>query len=130
MFKKLLYLIILLTCTCKLSFAQQANDSNSTRLEGITEAKFCPDLNSVLLKNIKYPESAKRMNVQGTVFVRIDIDSTGKITETKIVKGVMVAIDDEALRVVYMLKVCKPRLENGHPVNASLKIAVRFELDR
>jgi protein TonB len=51
-------------------------------------------------KNIVYPDSARIKGIQGTVYVSLTIDSTGNISQAKILKGVSPDIDKEALRAV------------------------------
>ena len=106
----------------------QVNDSIQQSIGITSDPIFCEDLNSFFQSKIKYPEDARRLKTEGTVYVTIYIDSIGKIYHTRISKGVSDALDNEALRVTNMLKVCRPKLQNGHPIKSVYKIPVQFQL--
>jgi len=51
-------------------------------------------------KKMKYPSQARRMGIEGKVFVQFVIDPTGKLTEVKAVKGIGAGCDEEAVRAL------------------------------
>lgn len=79
---------------------------------------------------LKYPQSAVRDGVQGTVMVQFVIEKDGKITEVKIAKGVDEELDAEALKVVGASPKWKPGKVGGKKVRASVTIPVEFRLEK
>lgn len=82
-----------------------------------------------LLKDIKqnliYPGSGC---VQGKAFVSFIVDSTGKVIDTKIVKGINEVFDNEALRVVKLLDNWTPGELRGKKVNTKFIIPISFKV--
>lgn len=81
-------------------------------------------------KYLKYPESAIRDGVQGTVQVEMIIGKDGKVTDVKVVRGVSEELDAEAVKVVSASPKWTPGRVNGNKVKASLTIPVEFRLVR
>ncbi|RAV99057.1 energy transducer TonB [Pseudochryseolinea flava] len=79
-------------------------------------------------KNIKYPSAARRMGVEGTVFVGFVVDADGKIADVKTVKGISAECDKEAERVIKMMPPWKPGKQNGKAVRVKFVLPVRFKL--
>jgi len=50
--------------------------------------------------NMKYPESALRDSIEGTVVVSFVVDKKGVIQEPKVTKSVAPSLDSEALRII------------------------------
>lgn len=81
-----------------------------------------------LVSLIRYPEEAQKSGIQGKVFVNFVVDEQGKVTDTKIARGVAPLLDKEALRVVGELKTWKPGKHKGEPVKVSYTIPINFAL--
>ena len=79
-------------------------------------------------ENIKYPAQARISNVQGTVVVSFIIKSTGKVEESKVVKGVEADMDAEALRVVGLMPDWQPGKQQGKAVDVAYTIPIQFKL--
>lgn len=60
-------------------------------------------------ENLKYPEEAKGNRIEGTVYVRYSIDNKGKVIATKVVSGIGYGCDEEAERLIRLLKFKVPR---------------------
>jgi len=80
-------------------------------------------------KNLKYPSTARRMGVDGKVFVQFVVDKEGKISDVQVIKGVSADCDKEAVRVVQMMPAWKPGKQNGKAVKARFVLPIRFKLD-
>ena len=80
--------------------------------------------------NLEYPELAESNNIQGTVKVRMVVDSIGNLTEAKIMRGIGGRCDEEALRVIRYIKLWKPGYVNGIAVNSVSIVPVRFKLKK
>ncbi len=57
-----------------------------------------------ILNELTYPEKALKNKIEGMVIVKIDIDDTGKVIRAKIKKSVGHGCDEEAIRIVKLLK--------------------------
>ncbi len=79
-------------------------------------------------ENIKYPAQARRMNVQGMVYIQFVVERDGAITDAKVVKGVGAGCDEEAIRVLMSAPKWKPGKQRGRTVRVKLTIPIRFVL--
>lgn len=61
-------------------------------------------LTAFIKANIRYPESAIPHQTAGTVVVDFDYDESGKIVKAAVRKGIGHGCDEEALRVVKLLR--------------------------
>lgn len=83
-----------------------------------------------IAKLVTYPESAKKNGIQGKVYVTFIVNEEGKISSSKIARGVDPALDKEALRVVNSLdKTWKPGTQRGTAVKVSYTVPINFALD-
>jgi len=79
-------------------------------------------------KNLKYPEQARRMGVEGRVFVQFVVDKDGNLTDVQILKGIGSGCDEEALRVVKSAPKWNPGKQRGRPVRVRMSIPIVFKL--
>lgn len=79
-------------------------------------------------KNLKYPSAARRMGIEGQVFVQFVVDAEGKISEVKTIKGISAECDKEAERVIKMMPPWKAGKQNGKPVKVRFVLPIRFKL--
>ncbi len=56
------------------------------------------------------------------------IDVDGKLTRTKIIRGVSPDIDQEALRLTNTITGWKPAAQNGRPVPTVVTMPIEFKL--
>lgn len=91
-----------------------------------------PDGDMALLcdiaKNLDYPESAKKQNIQGTVMVRFVIDTKGAVDTVKVEKSLSKACDEAAVAVIKKLKRFNPAVQGGKPVAVWFRIPIRFSI--
>ncbi|MBT1710259.1 TonB family protein, partial [Fulvivirgaceae bacterium PWU5] len=81
-----------------------------------------------LQKNVKYPAAARRMGIEGSVFVSFVVDREGKISDPQIVKGISADCDREAMRVVQLMPPWKPGKQNGRSVKSRFVLPIKFKL--
>jgi len=86
------------------------------------------ELVKFLGKEVKYPEKAKKENIQGKVFVSFVVSSTGKVEQAKIERGVDPSLDAEALRVVNQMPDWTPGKQRGQAVSVSYTMPIMFKL--
>lgn len=80
-------------------------------------------------KELEYPKQAKRMGIQGRVFVQFVVDKTGQLTDVKTVKGIGGGCDEEAERVLKGSVKWTPAKQRGKTVKVRMNIPIVFKLD-
>lgn len=83
-----------------------------------------------LSENIRYPEMAAEMGIEGVVTVEFVVKRDGSIGETKIVRMVDPELEEEALRVVKSMPRWTPAMTNGVPSEAWFSLPVKFRLPK
>ncbi len=83
---------------------------------------------SYIMDNLKYPEKAKIMGIEGKVFVEFVVNKDGSISDVQIIKGIGAGCDQEAKRVVSESKNWIPGEKDGSPVNVKLTLPITFKL--
>lgn len=80
-------------------------------------------------ENLRYPAGAKAQQIEGTVRLRMDISHQGKVIGTKILSSLGHGCDEEAERVVKLLKFEVPKLRK---IRATFhkKINIHFRLPK
>ena len=79
-------------------------------------------------KNLKYPSQARRMGIEGKVFVQFVVDKDGTITDVQAIKGIGAGCDEEAIRVLSKHPKWKPGKQRGRPVRVRMVIPITFKL--
>lgn len=79
-------------------------------------------------KHINYPESAKQSGKEGKVFVSYVINSSGKVEQVQVMRGISKDLDAEAVRVVSSLPDWKPGKLDGKDVSVQYSVIVIFTL--
>ena len=81
-----------------------------------------------LQDNLKYPESAKKNNLEGRVIVQFVVEKDGTPTEFNVVRSVDPDLDAEALRVLKTMPKWKPGMQKGEAVRVKFTVPVAFKL--
>jgi protein TonB len=79
-------------------------------------------------KNINYPAQARRMGVEGKVYVQFVVDKDGSLNEVQAIKGIGAGCDQEAVRVVKAAPKWKPGKQRGRAVKVRMVIPITFRL--
>lgn len=83
---------------------------------------------SYLQQNIKYPEEAKELGIQGKVFVTFVVEVDGSITDVRVLRGIGGGCDEEAIRVVRSMPKWVPGKQRGVPVRVQFNLPIKFTL--
>ncbi len=89
-----------------------------------------PGLDEFFRKNIRYPQSAKDANIEGTVWLSFIVDTKGNVRQIEIAKGVDPSLDREVLRVAKFMPKWDPITDNGDPVEFLYRKPIRFLLGK
>jgi periplasmic protein TonB len=81
-----------------------------------------------IVKNLRYPSYALEKKVEGLVAVEFVVEKDGSISQLAIIKGIGYGCDEEAMRVVALLKKWSPGILNGAPVRTRMRFPVKFKL--
>ena len=84
-------------------------------------------LREFIVKNLQYPKDALRHKVEGNVYIKYEVNERGKVHSSSVINGLDYGCDEEAIRIVNMLKY--PNVKNrGLKVNTKFKITIQFKL--
>lgn len=81
-----------------------------------------------IAENLRYPAEAIEKGIEGKVYVQFVIDTAGKVTTPKVVRGIHPLLDAEAIRLINEMPDWMPGQVNGKPVNGSFFLPVNFVL--
>lgn len=81
-----------------------------------------------LTKAIKYPPAAKRMGIEGTVFVSFIVRPDGSVSDVELVKGFHPDCDAEALRVIGKMPGWTAGMHGGISVPVKMVLPIKFTL--
>ena len=92
------------------------------------ERKSCADraLITWIQRNIRYPERARRLGVQGKAMVSFRITDCGKVDRIQVVEGLNTDISRELVRLVSAMPDWEPGRQNGKPVHVQFNLPVVF----
>jgi TonB family protein len=98
-------------------------EKSATPLNGMTE--FYADI----ANQLQYPEQARKMGVEGKVFVEFIINKNGALSDFKILKGIGAGCDAEAIRVLKTMKDWDAGTQDGIAVRQSIVLPITFKLN-
>ena len=79
-----------------------------------------------LSKSIRYPKEALQRRVSGRVFVNFVLNAQGKVQDARVVRGPGSGLNDEALRLVWLMPNWEPARVNGQPVRVACTVPISF----
>lgn len=84
-------------------------------------------LYSFIKRNIVYPQMEKDSGIGGRVFVKFIVNEEGEVVNPHVTKGVSAGLNEEAVRVIQLLKEFKPGKHRGKKVKVYCTVPVTFE---
>ena len=121
--------------TQKSTYDSQKNiaESNDEVLKVAEKMPEYPGGTSELFKfmgnNIKYPEQAKKENIEGKVFVNFIVEKDGSISNVQISQGIGRGCDEESIRVVNLMPNWTPGENNGEKVRVEFTLPINYKLN-
>ncbi len=82
-----------------------------------------------LHQNINYPSLARDNGIQGRVVLQFVVDETGCVKDVKVVKGIGLGCDKEAIRVLLASPTWQPGIQGGISVPVRMYVNVDFKLE-
>lgn len=86
-------------------------------------------LREFLKNNLRYPEEARKQGIEGDVIVKFRVNEQGKVLDPKVVNGPGHGCDEEAVRLVSLLRY-DPVKNRGVRVTTNNRIRIPFRLKR
>ena len=80
-----------------------------------------------LTQKIRYPEIARKANIEGRVFLQFIVDEQGNVHTPTVTRGIGGGCDQEALRVISEAKFV-PGRQRGRAVKVKMSMSVLFQL--
>lgn len=81
-----------------------------------------------LVKNFKYPKVAKRMGIEGRVFLSFYVDVEGNLSNIEVLRGIGGGCDQEAIRVLKKSPKWNPGKQRGIAVKSPMTLFITFRL--
>lgn len=81
-------------------------------------------------QNLVYPEEAKRNNIEGQVRLKFGISYKGEVTEVKVLNSLGYGCDEEATRIVKLLKFDVPKGPRKLRVLFHKTVRINFNMKR
>lgn len=82
---------------------------------------------AAIQKHITYPAEAKRAGIEGRVYIKAYIDTTGNVAMAEVLRGIGSGCDEAALEAVKKT-IFKPGEQRGKKVNVQVSIPIVFKL--
>lgn len=82
-----------------------------------------------LAMNLRYPEECVKNDIQGRSIITFRINKDGSISDMKVTRSAgNELLDNEAMRVISLMKFEKPGMVKGEPINCMSTLPVMFKL--
>lgn len=81
-----------------------------------------------LQKNVVYPKQARRMGIEGKVYVQFVVGKDGSVSQVEVLKGLGAGCDEEATRVIKNSPNWMPGKQRGKPVRVRMVVPLIFSL--
>jgi len=102
---------------------------------GKREIKECAQdsMLNFIYKNIKYPEEARKNNIEGRVYIQFVVEKDGSLANIKVLKDPSTGVlGEEAKRVIQLMNDRNikwiPGKQRGKPVKVSYTLPIKFSL--
>jgi periplasmic protein TonB len=111
-----------------------AEDTEETIYKFVEEPAEFPGgitaLRDFLVKNLEYPDSARKQGIEGKCYVNFVVTSGGKVSNVRIVRGVpdCKECDAEVIRVLNTMPDWKPGRNGGKNVHSYFNLPITFSL--
>jgi protein TonB len=84
--------------------------------------------NDFIYGNLRYPQEAQNHKIEGIVICNYDIDHEGNVINVKVIKGLGYGCDEEAMRVIKLLKFEVPKNPRGLRIIFHKDIKIQFKM--
>lgn len=93
------------------------------------KACFQAKLLEYVVKNFRFPEQARELNLQGRIYVKFVVEKNGEVSNIEVLRGVDPILDNEAIRCVKGLPKIAPAEQRGKPVRMSFVLPIYAKME-
>ena len=115
------------------SMSEKFDGTEPVFILGTNNPKFIGGNNEMykfLEQYLKYPKSARKNGIEGTVFIGIVIEKDGSVTNVHVKRGISEDCNAEAVRVIKLLnKKWTVGDYNGQPIRFAYTVPIKFKLE-
>ena len=83
-----------------------------------------------LEKNLQYPEQALAENIEGKVTIQFTVESSGQVSEFRVLKGIGHGCEEEVIRLVKQGPKWNPTRRNTESLRDNVKVRMKFTLPK
>jgi len=83
-----------------------------------------------LEKNIQYPEQALANNIEGRVTIQFSVETSGKLSDFTVIKGIGHGCEEEVIRLVQQGPKWNPTRRNTESLRDRVKVRMKFTLPK
>ncbi|WNJ18144.1 energy transducer TonB [Pontibacter sp. G13] len=139
-------LLLLMTSFAFSTFAQNKDEGDKSSpvssLESLSEesqiyeiveepAEFPGGMSAMIgfiQENLQYPPDARRMGIEGKVYLSFIVEKDGSLSDVKVLRSVCESIDTESIRLVKSMPRWKPGTQRGKRVRVKFVLPLGFKL--
>ena len=81
-----------------------------------------------VMENLQYPNQAKKLGVEGKVYVQFVVDTDGSLTDVKVIQGIGAGCDAAAAKLLIEAPNFKPGKQKGKLVKQRIILPINFKL--
>lgn len=85
-------------------------------------------LAAYMAKNMHYPDAARLKKATGKVYIRFVLSAAGRVTDASLVRGPGSGLNEEALRLVWLMPPWQPGYQRGQAVRVVCTMPIEFQL--
>lgn len=89
-----------------------------------------PAFSNYIRKNVKYPEVARLIGINGRVVVTFVVDKDGTLTGVTPMNCIGAGCEAEAVNVLQNSPIWKPGIQKGKPVRVQYSIPISFDIPK
>ncbi|MBL0742771.1 energy transducer TonB [Chryseolinea lacunae] len=82
-----------------------------------------------LQRNLHYPAVARRMGIEGSVYVSFVVNTDGSVMDARVLKGISKECDAEAVRVISAMPAWTAGRQGNTPVMVRMVLPIKFQLN-
>ncbi len=116
---------LIATCLLALSIAVPALAGEKEKTYKVGNGVSAPE--PIERHEPQYTKEAKEAGVEGTVVLKVEITSEGRVENVRVVKGLRPDLDEQAVKAAKMWTF-KPAMKDGQPVRVQATIEINFRL--
>lgn len=102
--------------------ARAANDKFAMYPNGLK------GINALITGNITYPSESRQNNIEGKVIIKYIVETDGFIKTIEVVKSVDPALDQEAIRIIKLMRRWIPGTLDGKPCRVEYNQPFNFKI--